>query len=86
MHAGIPVAIEKVGSGDWSDETQKALDDASTQYAQDFGYDRDEEGQPLTDEQAIREGGGRREREESLGDDEEGSGDRGAAVAAGTTP
>ena len=43
--------------------TQKALDDAIGQYARDFGYDLDEEGQPLTDEQAIREGRGEREDE-----------------------
>jgi F-type H+/Na+-transporting ATPase subunit alpha len=78
--------LEKIAGGDWSDETQKALDDAISQYARDFGYDLDEEGQPLTDEQAIEEGGGRQEREdESAGDDEEGSGDRDAAVAAGTS-
>jgi F-type H+-transporting ATPase subunit alpha len=84
VHAEIPDVLEKIAGGDWSDETQKALDDTISQYAQDFGYDLDEEGQPLTDEQAIQEGGRRRD-EESAGDDEEGSGDPDAAVAAGTT-
>jgi F-type H+/Na+-transporting ATPase subunit alpha len=61
LHAEIPEVLKKIAEGDWSDETQKALDDAISQYAQDFGYDLDEEGQPLSDEQAIREGGRRRE-------------------------
>ena len=64
MHAEIPETLKKLAGGDWSDETQKELDAAVAQYAQDFGYDLDEEGQPLTDEQAIREGGGRREERE----------------------
>jgi F-type H+-transporting ATPase subunit alpha len=39
----------KVASGDWSQETQKELHDAVDAYASDFGYDLDEEGQPLED-------------------------------------
>ena len=61
IHAEIAEVLKKIAEGDWSDETQKALDDAISQYAQDFGYDLDEEGQPLTDEQAIQEGGGKRD-------------------------
>ena len=61
MHSEIPDTLKQIAESDWSDETQKALDDAVSQYAQDFGYDLDEEGHPLSDEQAIREGGGRRE-------------------------
>jgi F-type H+-transporting ATPase subunit alpha len=64
MHAEIPDTLKKIADGDWSDETQKALDDAIAQYAEDFGYDLDEEGHPLTDEQAIQEGGRRREERE----------------------
>jgi F-type H+-transporting ATPase subunit alpha len=59
LHAEIADTLKKIGEGDWSDETQKALDDAVAQYAEDFGYDLDEEGHPLTDEQAIQEGGRR---------------------------
>jgi F-type H+/Na+-transporting ATPase subunit alpha len=61
LHSEIPDTRKKIAAGDWSDETQKSLDDAVSQYARDFGYDLDEEGHPLSDEQAIREGGGRRE-------------------------
>ncbi|MGH2946444.1 MAG: F0F1 ATP synthase subunit alpha [Solirubrobacteraceae bacterium] len=63
LHAEVPDTQKAIAGGDWSDETQKQLDDAIAQYAQDFGYDLDEEGHPLTDEQAIREGGRRREEE-----------------------
>ena len=68
MHSEISDVMKKIGEGDWSDETQKALDDAIAQYAEDFGYDLDEEGHPLTDEQAIQEGG-RRSRDEEKDED-----------------
>jgi F-type H+/Na+-transporting ATPase subunit alpha len=63
VHSEVSEVLKKIAEGDWSDETQKALDDAISQYAEDFGYDLDEEGHPLTDEQAIKEGG-RRSRDE----------------------
>ena len=47
MHAQHKDVREKVAGGDWSDETQKAVHDAVEAFAQDFGYDLDEEGQPL---------------------------------------
>ncbi len=70
VHSEIPEVLKKIAEGDWSDETQKALDDAVAQYADDFGHDLDEEGHPLTDEQAIKEGGRRSESEEK--DEDEG--------------
>jgi F-type H+-transporting ATPase subunit alpha len=76
VHSEIPEVLKKIAEGDWSDETQKALDDAVAQYAEDFGYDLDEEGHPLTDEQAIQEGG-RRTRDERKDEDEESAGDEG---------
>jgi F-type H+-transporting ATPase subunit alpha len=76
VHSEIPEVLKKIAEGDWSDETQKALDDAVAQYADDFGYDLDEEGHPLTDEQAIQEGG-RRTRDERKDEDEESAGDEG---------
>jgi F-type H+-transporting ATPase subunit alpha len=72
LHAEIPDTLKKLAEGDWSDETQKALDDAVAQYAEDFGYDLDEEGHPLTDEQAIQEGGRRSRGEEKDEDKDEG--------------
>ncbi len=39
--------LEKIGAGDWSDETQAQVAAAVEQFAQDFGFDLDEEGHPL---------------------------------------
>ena len=39
--------LAKIAGGDWSDETQAELDKAVAGYADDFGYDLDEEGQPI---------------------------------------
>jgi F-type H+-transporting ATPase subunit alpha len=41
---------EKIAAGDWSDETQAQLRTAVSEIADDFGYDLDEEGQPLDDD------------------------------------
>ncbi len=39
--------LDKIKGGDWSDETQAALAKIVTGFADDFGYDLDEEGQPI---------------------------------------
>jgi F-type H+/Na+-transporting ATPase subunit alpha len=39
--------LAKIAGGDWSDETEAGVKDAVTQFAEDFGYDLDEDGQPL---------------------------------------
>ncbi|MGA3362477.1 MAG: F0F1 ATP synthase subunit alpha [Solirubrobacteraceae bacterium] len=49
-HARHKELREKVAGGDWSDETQAALRAAVSEFAEDFGYDLDEEGQPLDDD------------------------------------
>ena len=38
---------EKVSGGDWSDETQEQMKTLIGEFADDYGYDLDEEGQPL---------------------------------------
>src|SRR4051794_22529775 len=43
--------VEKIEGGDWSDETQKSLKDLIATYADDFGYDLDEEGQATSEDQ-----------------------------------
>jgi F-type H+-transporting ATPase subunit alpha len=48
-HARFKELREKIASGDWSDETQAAVKAAVAEFADDFGYDLDEEGQPLDD-------------------------------------
>jgi F-type H+-transporting ATPase subunit alpha len=41
--------LEKVAGGDWSDETVEQVDKAVKEFADDFGYDLDEEGHPMGD-------------------------------------
>ena len=41
---------EKIASGDWSDETQAEARKAVAEFGDDFGYDLDEEGHPLTED------------------------------------
>src|ERR1700681_2934837 len=47
MHSQHGDVRAKIAGGDWSEDTQKAVSDAVAAFAQDFGYDLDEEGQPL---------------------------------------
>jgi F-type H+-transporting ATPase subunit alpha len=44
-----PELVKTIAGGDWSDETQSKLKEAVNTYAEDFGYDLDEEGLPLED-------------------------------------
>jgi F-type H+-transporting ATPase subunit alpha len=53
MHAQHGDVREKIAGGDWSEETQKAVGAAVEQFAQDFGYDLDEEGQPLDGDEPV---------------------------------
>ncbi|HWI73104.1 MAG TPA: F0F1 ATP synthase subunit alpha, partial [Baekduia sp.] len=54
VRSEAPELLEKVAGGDWSDETQKQLRDLVAQFADDFGYDLDEEGQPLSEGESDR--------------------------------
>ncbi len=45
--------LKKIGDGDWSDETQAAVEKAVKAYAEDFGYDLDEEGHPLEEDDDV---------------------------------
>jgi F-type H+-transporting ATPase subunit alpha len=38
---------EKIGAGEWSDEIQERLKKLISEFADDYGYDLDEDGQPL---------------------------------------
>jgi F-type H+-transporting ATPase subunit alpha len=67
LHSSASDTLEKISDGDWSDETQKALDQAIDEFARDFGYDLDEEGQPEDSGSEDRD----RDREESSEDTEE---------------
>ena len=49
VRSGEPELRKKIAGGDWSDETQEAVDGFVKQFAEDFGYDLDEEGHPIED-------------------------------------
>jgi F-type H+/Na+-transporting ATPase subunit alpha len=67
LHSEAEELLGKVREGDWSDETQEALRKAVGDFADDFGYDLDEEGHPLEERQVgetTREAEGIRSRDE----------------------
>jgi F-type H+-transporting ATPase subunit alpha len=66
---------EKIAGGDWSEETQKGVDAAVASFAADFGYDLDEEGQPLEEGSPLQPGEGAG-RGKGDGDAAEGTADR----------
>jgi F-type H+-transporting ATPase subunit alpha len=70
LHADAKETLDKIRDGDWSDETQEALRNSIEQFADDFGYDLDEEGQPLSEESDIQADEGRRSREAPENGDE----------------
>ena len=75
-----PTCWRRSASGDWSDETQEAAAQRpSREFADDFGYDLDEEGQPL-DEREVGETTREQEGIRSSGGD--GDGDEGDEEAA----
>jgi F-type H+-transporting ATPase subunit alpha len=49
MHSEARELLDRIREGDWSDEVQDGLKQKIAEFADDFGYDLDEEGQPLTD-------------------------------------
>src|SRR5687768_14980204 len=69
MHSESGELLEKVRGGDWEDATIDAVDKAIKEFADDFGFDLDEEGQPMDE-------GGDSDRVTSREEkDDEGSGD-----------
>jgi F-type H+/Na+-transporting ATPase subunit alpha len=74
MHSEHEDLLGRIAEGEWSDEIQESLRQAVKEFADDFGYDLDEEGQPLEDtgagettreEEGIRRGEADEESEES---------------------
>jgi F-type H+/Na+-transporting ATPase subunit alpha len=53
MHASHGELRAKIAGGDWSDETQTQVHDAVSSFAEDFGYDLDEEGEPMEEATAA---------------------------------
>ena len=89
-HSQIGGTLKKIAGGDWSEEVQKEVDEMVRQYADDFGQDLDEEGQPLEGHEERLSG---REDSDADADGDAGSEDEGgddatekepAAAAAGS--
>jgi F-type H+-transporting ATPase subunit alpha len=53
VRGNAPEVMKKIAGGDWSDETVATVDRAVNQFAEDFGYDLDEEGHPLDEEVPV---------------------------------
>jgi F-type H+-transporting ATPase subunit alpha len=49
-----PELLRKIAEGDWEEDTQAAVDKAVATFAEDFGYDLDEEGHPITEDDTPR--------------------------------
>ena len=86
MHSEGEQLLAKIRDGDWSDETQDTLRGAIQEFADDFGYDLDEEGQALEERdvgETTREQEGIRRRGERDGGAEraEGAEEQEAAAA-----
>jgi F-type H+-transporting ATPase subunit alpha len=64
---------EKISGGDWSDETQEGLKKLIAEFADDYGYDLDEDGQPL-EEGADADSTRATAREEGSGSGSDGAG------------
>jgi F-type H+-transporting ATPase subunit alpha len=77
FHSEHEDLLGKVADGDWSEETQEAVRKGVGDFADDFGYDLDEEGHPLEDrDETTREQEGiRSSRDEGDDDEDDADGD-----------
>jgi F-type H+-transporting ATPase subunit alpha len=78
LHSETDDLLKKIADGDWGDEIQEQLRDAVSEYADDFGYDLDEEGQPLdedSDESSRSDDGVRASKQDSDDSDDDDSSD-----------
>jgi F-type H+-transporting ATPase subunit alpha len=71
-----PELMKTIGGGDWSEQTQSQIDKAVARYAEDFGYDLDEEGHPLEGDDQQLPPSRRPESREEPGEAQESSDDR----------
>src|SRR3954449_11465935 len=70
--------MKKIAGGDWEDATVETVDKGVKEFADDFGYDLDEEGQPMDEGESDRVA----EREDSDDGEGEGVADREEETAA----
>jgi F-type H+-transporting ATPase subunit alpha len=75
VRSGAGNAMEKIADGDWGEDVQKELDKVIKQFAEDFGYDLDEEGQPLSDEDEDAATSRGRDKSDSDDSDDDGGSD-----------
>jgi F-type H+-transporting ATPase subunit alpha len=59
FHAEQQELLKRLATGAWDDELERQVDETVKDFADDFGYDLDEEGQPLeepetADEERVR--------------------------------
>ena len=66
--ANEPELLKKIAGGDWSDEVQAQTESAVERFAEDFGFDLDEEGHPIDDSAPEPS---RRERRDGDSDEED---------------
>jgi F-type H+-transporting ATPase subunit alpha len=71
-----PELLGKIAEGNWDDGTQEEAEKAVKQFAEDFGFDLDEEGHPLEDDDdgdqgSSSRGQGSRDQDEDKNDDGE---------------
>jgi F-type H+-transporting ATPase subunit alpha len=69
FHAEHDDLMKKIADGDWEDSTVEAVDNAVKEFADDFGYDLDEEGHPIQEGESDRVAE-REEREEEQPEEE----------------
>ncbi len=62
--------LQKIAGGDWGDDTQKAVESAVSSFAEDFGFDLDEEGHPLDQDGDERSSGRSRENRDGEQEDQ----------------
>ena len=72
LRGNEPELLKKIAAGDWSNEIQSQLDTAVAQFAQDFGFDLDEEGHPLEESDDMPPARSRQEERASAESQEEG--------------
>jgi F-type H+-transporting ATPase subunit alpha len=74
-----PELLEKIADGDWEDSTQEQVEKAVEQFAEDFGYDLDEEGNELDEDEDEESSGGEdnsdEDKDESSGSDSSNEGE-----------
>jgi len=83
MHSEHRELLEQIGGGDWEDSTRETVDEAVNQFAEDFGYDLDEEGHPLEEDSEGERGSGSEARGEGDRQDSDRARDGGEASADG---